>query len=150
MPEAAPAQTHRPSAFPKSKTTFILQAVAYMLVVVAGFFWLISPSTIAVNQLGPYVTPVGGTIATIGAIMATHGHLRRRWLPEQVGAVLVAFAAGMYAYSIMRDSISDSTKGMGMCIVAAFFVLCVLRIFQIERSTNPSLAARRLAPESTT
>lgn len=137
------------SAFARTKTTFILQAIAYAFVVAAGLFWLLSPSVIAVNQLGPYVTPVGGTIATIGAVLALYGHILRRWLPEQMGAALVSLAAGMYAYSIMIDSLSDSTKGMGMCIVAAFFSLCILRIFQIERSTDERLVARRLAVDST-
>lgn len=146
MPE--PRQRHR-AAHVKSKTTFALQTVAYLLVVVAGFFWLISPSVIAVNKLGPYVTPVGGTIATIGAMMATYGHLLRRWLPEQLGAVLVSMAAGLYAYSIAVDSVTDSTKGMGMCIVAAFFTLCVLRIFQIERDTDPAVAGRMMAGNRT-
>lgn len=139
------AQHPRRFAFARSRTTFVLQAVAYALVIGAGAFWLISPSTIAVNQLGPYVTPVGGTVASIGAIMALYGHLLSRWLPEQVGAVLVAFAAGLYAYSIAIDSLSDSTKGMGMCVVSAFFFLCVLRIFQIERYTDPRVVGRRLA-----
>lgn len=149
MPEATGPQVTIHSVFPRSKTTFVLQAVAYLFVIVAGGFWLLTPSLIAVNQLGPYVTPVGGVVATLGATAATYGHLRRRWLPEQVGAVLVAFAAGLYAYSILIDSISDATKGMGMCIVSAFFTLCVLRIFQIERSTDLSVATRRLAGSST-
>ncbi len=146
MPEDTPRQRRRTA---KSRTTFALQTVAYMLVICAGTFWLLSPSTIAVNKLGPYVTPVGGTIATIGAVMATYGHVSRRWMPEQIGAFLVALAAGMYGYSIALDSVSDSTKGMGMCIVLAFFTLCVLRIFQIERDTNPSLVGRRLAEHRT-
>lgn len=142
---------HVPATTPQlqTKTTYWLQSIAYALVVAAGIFWLLSPSVIAVNKLGPYVTPVGGTIATIGAIAALYGHLLRRWLPEQIGAVLVSLAAGMYAYSIMIDSLSDSTKGMGMCIVAAFFTLCVLRIFQIERSTDQRWATRRLAADRT-
>lgn len=146
MPE--PRQRHRASRV-KSKTTFTLQTAAYILVVFAGIFWLLSPSVIAVNKLGPYLTPVGGTIATIGALMATYGHLLRRWLPEQLGAVLVSMAAGLYAYSIAVDSVSDSTKGMGMCIVAAFFTLCVLRIFQIERDTDPTVVGRMMAENRT-
>ncbi len=142
-----PAGQHRRRV--KSRTTFTLQTIAYILVIFAGVFWLLTPSVIAVNKLGPYVTPVGGTVATVGAIMATYGHVLRKWLPEQVGAALVSLAAGLYAYSIAIDSLSDSTKGMGMCIVAAFFVLCVLRIFQIERDTNPSVVGRRLAEHRT-
>lgn len=128
----------------RSRTTSVLQVIAYLFVVGAGFFWLITPSVIAVNKLGPYLTPFGGTMATIGALLATYGHVFRRWFPEQVGAFLVAFAAGLYAYSIAIDSLSDSTKGMGMCMVSALFTLCVLRIFQIERSTDVAVAGRRL------
>lgn len=146
---SADTQQQPHTAFARSKTTFWLQSAAYALVVAAGIFWLLSPSVIAVNKLGPYVTPVGGTIATIGAVLALYGHILRRWLPEQIGAALVSLAAGMYAYSIMIDSLSDSTKGMGMCIVAAFFTLCVLRIFQIERTTDPRYATRRLTLDST-
>lgn len=145
---SADAPQTPPHSFPRTKTTFWLQSIAYAFVVAAGVFWLLSPSVIAVNKLGPYVTPVGGTIATVGAIAALYGHILRRWLPEQIGAALVSLAAGMYAYSIAVDSLSDSTKGMGMCIVAAFFALCVLRIFQIERSTDPRWATRRLSADS--
>lgn len=139
------AQHPRRFAFARSRTMFVLQGAAYAFVIGAGAFWLLSPSTIAVNQLGPYVTPVGGTVASIGATMALYGHLFSRWLPEQVGAVLVAFSAGLYAYSIAIDSISDSTKGMGMCVVSSFFFLCLLRILQIERYTDPRVVGRRLA-----
>ncbi len=147
MPEDS-QRRHR-GRIARTHTTFTLQTIAYILVILAGFFWLISPSVIAVNKLGPYITPVGGTVATIGAGMATYGHVFRRWLPEQVGAVFVSMAAGLYAYSIAIDSLSDSTKGMGMCIVAAFFTLCVLRIFQIERDTDPTVVGRRMAEHRT-
>lgn len=133
------------TVYAKTKTTFWLQAISYALIVVAGFFWLFTPSLIAVNQLGPLLTPSSGLIALVGASSALYGHMRRHWLPEQYGAFLVAIASGFYAYSIAIDSIDDSTKGMGFCVVAAFFVLCVLRIFQIERSTTPSPLPRRLS-----
>jgi hypothetical protein len=129
----------------RSKLTFWLQAVAYAFVVIAGVFWILTPSTIALTRLGPVVTPTTGVILLFGALLALVGHLRRHWFPEQIGAYLVAVCAGCYAYSIAIDSVSDATKGMGMCIVAAFFTLCILRIFQIERYTTPTVAGRRLA-----
>lgn len=135
-------QTHTP--FARSKITYWLQSAVYALVVVAGVFWIFAPSTIALTRLGPVVTPITGVVTLAGAVLALVGHLSRLWLPEQVGAYLVAVSAGFYAYSIGMDGVADATKGMGFCIVGAFFVLCVLRIFQIERYTSPTVATRRL------
>lgn len=129
----------------RSRFIFGLRVMAYLTAVVGGVFAIIDgpPSIVAI------ITPLGmgflGATLLLGGLACVVGWITGSWLTEQLGAVFCAAGTGFYLWGIIAIAIAQtdgvtSGRGLQLCMIVFSFIMCLIRIFEIQKDANEEMS----------